>query len=55
MTTGKKKEKGKTGSKAKKLELRKETLSDLSLKDKAAAVKGARGEAGCNTGSCFGS
>jgi hypothetical protein len=32
------KDKGKT--KAKKLELRKETLSDLSLKRKAAAVKG---------------
>ena len=43
------KDKGKAKAKAKKLQLRKETLSDLSLKRKAAAVKGGRP---CPLGSC---
>ena len=46
----KKTAKDKTGAKAKKLQLKKETIKDLgSLKDKAAAVKGGRAAA-CKCG-----
>ena len=46
MTDSKKKEKGKSGVKAKKLQLNKETLKDLGA-SKNAQVKGGRMSGGC--------